>query len=255
MATATLYLTKDSYLSQSSSDLGTATTLACGQIVVFSVPVRNRIIVELDLRPLANSRIDSAVLRFALIVASFIDAPHLLSVHEIQGEWDEATADWTERDTATDWTTAGGDYWPWTVITQNITNGDTSLSLDITDYVERHRGEVVSLILILPEGSGHDNHYFTAHSTDDPLGFAVLAQRVGFSEPHAVPLPSVGLVVCYCVGSCLFVLLCSLLIALLARPLHYLPTLRAQSLRLAGHEPPPGLSHHPALCRCCAGTA
>lgn len=166
MATATLYLTKDSYLSQASSDLGDVANLACGQLVVFSVPVRNRIIVELDLRPLANSRIDSAVLRFALIAASFIDAPHELSVHEVQGEWDESTADWTERSSGEDWTTAGGDYWPWTVITQNITNGDTSLSLDITDYVERHRGEVVSLILILPEGSGHDNHYFTCHSSE-----------------------------------------------------------------------------------------
>jgi hypothetical protein len=166
MAEATLYITKDTYLAQASSDLGNSATLACGQIVVFNVPVRNRIVVELDLRPLANSRIDSAVLRFTLLSASFLDGPHTLSVHEVQGEWDEATADWTERTNGTNWTTAGGDYWPWTVITQTINNGDTSLSLDISDYVERHRGEVVSLILELPEGSSDHNHYFTCHSSD-----------------------------------------------------------------------------------------
>lgn len=169
MATATLYPEADTYLSQSSSDLGNSASLACGQIVVFATPVRNRILIRLNLGPLANSRIDAATLRFTLTAADFIDEPHTLSVHEVLGDWNELTADWTERQSGTNWTTAGGDYWPWTVTTQTVANGATSLSLNLTDYVEQHRGEVVSLILILPEGTGHNNHFFTCHSREAVL--------------------------------------------------------------------------------------
>lgn len=169
MATATLYPEADTYIAQASNDLGASAALACGQIVVLGTPVRNRILLRFNLSALANSRIDAALFSMTLTAADFIDEPHLLSVHETIGEWDELTADWTERESGVNWTNQGGDYWPWTVATHLLTNGDTSLSIDLTDYVAQHRGEVVSFILILPEGTGHNNHFFTAHSREAAL--------------------------------------------------------------------------------------
>lgn len=163
---AILYPTKDSYLAQASSELGTGVTMACGQIVVLGTPVLNRILISFDLTAYAGVSIYAATLRLILTQAEFPDGPHTVSVHELTKDWTEGQESWTEAADGDNWATPGGDYEATAFSTASIANGATILDLNLLPLVLQKRGGAMNCLIKLPEGSGHNNHFFTCHSRE-----------------------------------------------------------------------------------------
>jgi hypothetical protein len=172
MEVATLYPTKDTYLAEVSSELGGNATIACGQIsITFPSPVviRNRLLISFDLSAYAATTIYSAVLRLTLIQAFFPDGPHELTAHELTKDWTEGEESWTEASDGDNWASQGGDFNATPFASSMISNGATSLEISLAPLARQRRGGPINCLLKLPEGTGHNNHYFTCHSREATL--------------------------------------------------------------------------------------
>lgn len=184
METSVLYPTADTYIVEGiTGPLGTSTTLVGGQIIVVSNRVA-RILMRFNLGAFAGITLYSAVLRFALIDAEFLDGPHEVYCHELtKTDWVESQATYLNASTGNPWASAGGDFNATPFLTTEVSNGATSLSLNLLPLALLKRGGNMDLLIKLPEGIDHQDHFITAWSRET----TVLANRPALTIEHALP--------------------------------------------------------------------
>lgn len=165
---AALTPTKDTYLSETQGQLGGGSTMVCGQPLAFAVPVITRILISFDLSAYDGVSLSAAILRLTLIQAMFPDATHTISAYELTKDWTEGETTWTYADQLADeeWATAGGDFDPTPFSAATVSDGATTLEINLLPLALQKRGGTMNVMLRLPEGAGHNNHFLTCHSKE-----------------------------------------------------------------------------------------
>lgn len=163
---AFIYPTADTYLTEAGSTHGSSQVLAAGQIVPLSLPVRNRIVMRFDLSAY-SAPFSRALLRLKIINAFFPDGPHDVYCYDLTTTaWVEQYASWTAASNVLNWTTAGGDFGGSPFYMGSVSASTTTLTLDLLSSANAHLGGQMNIFIRLPEGAGHNNHYFTCHSRE-----------------------------------------------------------------------------------------